>query len=109
MFLFAGLMITIGVKTTVIYFLRRNFYAAFYRKKPALANFMGLVLECWYLGLTSGYMLLRASELLAATALSIGRIDRPFLAGESAIVGPVSKYIVLISIVRTLHCVFLSI
>jgi hypothetical protein len=75
----------------VLLLLRRSYYAAFYRKKPAHANYMSVVLECWNIALTSGYMLVRTGYLIIASAMYIGRIDRPFLSEEAATFGPIGE------------------
>jgi hypothetical protein len=75
-----GLSVTVGLKYVVLLFLRRHYFAAFYRKQPAQANVLNVVLECWNVGLSTGYVLARGCMLLLATALHIGRIDVPFLA-----------------------------
>jgi hypothetical protein len=48
-----------------------------------------LVLDCWYLGLSSGYMTVRAIQFIFISVLNIGRIDRPIFAEGVAKVGPV--------------------
>mmetsp|Transcript_6163 Transcript_6163/g.9174 ORF Transcript_6163/g.9174 Transcript_6163/m.9174 type:complete len:595 (-) Transcript_6163:1029-2813(-) len=78
-----GLFITVGFKTLVLTCLKSNFHVAFYRKKPAQANFTIVVLECWNLGLTLGYMFVRATKLVLASFLYIGRIDTPFISPEA--------------------------
>ena len=70
---------TILVKILVLFLLRKKFYKAFYRKKPAAANFMNVIMEAWSVGLSLGYALARAVKLIAITAIFLGRIDTPFL------------------------------
>jgi hypothetical protein len=53
---------------------------------------MSVVLECWNIALTSGYMLVRTGYLIIASAMYIGRIDRPFLTEEAATFGPIREY-----------------
>jgi hypothetical protein len=52
---------------------------------------MSVVLECWNIALTSGYMLVRTGYLIIASAMYIGRIDRPFLSEEAATFGPIRE------------------
>ena len=67
------------VKVIVFNLFRKKFYKAFYRKRPAAANFMNVILEAWNVGLSLGYALVRAVKLIAITAIFLGRIDAPFL------------------------------
>jgi len=83
-----GLSVTVGLKYIVLMLLRKHYHAAFYRKKPAQSNVLNVVLECWNVGLATGYVLARASMLLLAAALHIGRVDVPFLAPDVAQIGP---------------------
>lgn len=45
---------------------------------------MHLVLECWNLGLSSGFMLLRVVRLVLTSIFYIGRMDTPFLVSHVA-------------------------
>ena len=74
-----GVSATIILKVIVIAILRQKFYKAFYRKKPAAANIMNVVMEAWNIGLSLGYALARATKLIVITAIYLGRIDTPFL------------------------------
>lgn len=84
-----GIGVTIVLKSIIVKVLGRLNYAAFYRKRPVIANIAGLALECWHLGLTSGYMLARTVKMIVCSALFVGRIDRPFLAEGVGQIGPV--------------------
>jgi hypothetical protein len=75
-----GLFVTVGLKQLVLLFLRRQYFSAFYRKRPAQSNVLNVALGCWNLALATGYVLARGLFLLLATALHIGRFDVPFLA-----------------------------
>lgn len=41
---------------------------------------MNLILECWTLGISSGFMFIRACQLFFLTACYLGRLDTPMLA-----------------------------
>ena len=77
-----GLGITIGLKIIITKCTRANFQEALYRKKPRAANFTGLCLMCWNLGLGAGVMLGRLTQFLLAAAFWIGRVDAIFLDEE---------------------------
>lgn len=77
-----GLLVTVGLKQLILLLLRRQYFAAFYRKRPAQSNVLNVALGCWNVALATGYMLARGLLLLLATALHIGRIDVPFLAPD---------------------------
>mmetsp|Transcript_177 Transcript_177/g.328 ORF Transcript_177/g.328 Transcript_177/m.328 type:complete len:1179 (+) Transcript_177:143-3679(+) len=82
-----GITVTLVFKSILITVLGRVNYAAFYRKRPWLANICGVGLECWHLGLSSGYMLSRAIKLIVAATMYIGRIDQPFLGEGVGVIG----------------------
>jgi hypothetical protein len=75
-----GISITILLKMLILSCLRTRLYAGLYRRRPAAANLSRLVLECWNLGLSSGYIMIRSAKLILFTILYLGRIDTPFLA-----------------------------
>lgn len=58
----------------------KTYFRAFYRKKPAAANIVALILECTNFALSVGFVFMRMVKLLVAAALYVGRIDTPFLA-----------------------------
>jgi hypothetical protein len=64
----------------LLFLLRRDWYAAFYRTKPGAANIMTVVLESLFLGLSTGYIISRAVMLIGLSCLYVSRIDTPFLA-----------------------------
>jgi len=82
-----GLVITILLKTIAIKLCRANFYQAFYRRRPAAANFANLALECWYIGLGGGVLVARFSQFILASVFWIGRIDVPYLSPDVNIAG----------------------
>jgi hypothetical protein len=75
-----GFLITLLLKLLILQILRKSWYGAFYRRKPAAVNIMNIVLECWSLGLSSGYIIGRIVKLLLVALFYIGRIDTPMLA-----------------------------
>mmetsp|Transcript_6580 Transcript_6580/g.14884 ORF Transcript_6580/g.14884 Transcript_6580/m.14884 type:complete len:982 (+) Transcript_6580:198-3143(+) len=85
-----GIGITIMMKSLFISLSRKFFHdKAFYRTNPAAANFVGVMLESWNLGITTLYVLKRMVTLLAAAFFFIGRIDVPFLGEGADEIGPV--------------------
>lgn len=81
-----GISVTIGLKWIILRFLRCQFNAAFYRKQVAKDNFMNVVLECWNIAISSGFMLVRSAQLLLVTACYLGRLDTPLLASGVGVV-----------------------
>ena len=75
-----GFLITLLLKLLILQILRKSWYGAFYRRKPAAVNVMNIMLECWSLGLSSGYVVARIVKLLLIAIFYIGRIDTPLLA-----------------------------
>lgn len=47
-----GFTVTLLIKVLILTRLRRYFHSGFYRNKPAASNLLGLVLDCWYLGVS---------------------------------------------------------
>jgi len=84
-----GIGVTITFKVIVLLFVRRLIFTGFFRKQPAGANVMLVILECWSLGLTVGTMLIRLGKLLAVSCFYIARIDTPMLAKGVGSVGAV--------------------
>uniref|UniRef100_A0A7S1ZX26 Uncharacterized protein n=1 Tax=Ditylum brightwellii TaxID=49249 RepID=A0A7S1ZX26_9STRA len=85
-----GITATLTFKTILVTVLGRVNYAAFYRKRPWIGNVSGVALECWHLGLTTGYMLARTIKLIVAALLYVGRVDTPFLGEGIGNIGPVN-------------------
>lgn len=77
---FIGLLTTLIFRQLILLCLRRTLYGAFYRRRPLAANLLNLILECWNLGLTTGYILGRSVKLVMLAIVYMGRIDTPFLA-----------------------------
>lgn len=75
-----GVATTILLKMFVMQFLRASWFASFYRRRPAFANCFTVIIECWNVGLSSGYILARTLKLILLSIFYIGRIDTPFLA-----------------------------
>lgn len=75
-----GFLITLLLQSLIMQILRTSWYGAFYRRKPAAVNIMHIVLECWSLGLSSGYIIGRTVKLILVAIFYIGRIDTPMLA-----------------------------
>jgi hypothetical protein len=84
-----GFAVTLVIKILILTILRKYFHNGFFRNRPAASNILGIVLDCWYLGLSSGYMAIRALVLILIAVLNIGRIDRPILADGIDTFGPV--------------------
>ena len=75
-----GLFVTMTIKIVVIMTLRKKLMVAFYRKKPFWACLVDVILECWNIGLTAGYITVRTAMLFLVTIFYLGRIDTPILA-----------------------------
>jgi len=75
-----GITIISIIRVIILVYFRGKFFTAFYRMKPARANIGTLFLEAATFGLSVGFIFMRVLKLLLATAMFIGRIDRPFLA-----------------------------
>ena len=66
---------------------RRVTSKAFYRMRPASANFTVLVRECGLLALTVGIVVVRLLKLGLTMILYVGRVDTPFLHSQCGRVG----------------------
>jgi hypothetical protein len=75
----AGFAINVAIKVTLTMIYRLQCFASFYRRHPAIANIVGLMLECWNIALAAGFVLIRAIKLIFTSAFFIGRIDIPML------------------------------
>lgn len=85
---FTGSLIAIillsGLKLIVLWAISRRYYKGFYRSKnPALVNIFNLAMECWDLGLTAAYVILRGIKLAIVSIIFIGRLDVPLLSKEA--------------------------
>ncbi|GKY91070.1 hypothetical protein MPSEU_000079800 [Mayamaea pseudoterrestris] len=87
--LVVGFLVITLIRLILVCSCRCSMYKAFYRKRPALANFTLLALEWTNFALSAGFIFVRMIKLLLAAAASIGRIDRPFLAHGVGRVGPI--------------------
>ena len=54
-----GLTITIGIKTVLMMFSRKEFHQALVRKRVKPSNYNSLAMECWQLGVGGGALLSR--------------------------------------------------
>lgn len=84
-----GVIIILGIRLSILMFLRFTFFTAFYRTKPGSANIMFTVLEVWNISLTLGFVFIRAIKLVLISLLYVARIDTPFLASGIGRFGPV--------------------
>lgn len=75
-----GIIVTIAIKIVLMQLLRRTWYGGFYRKHIAGANVFMVLIECWNLALSSGYILARSIKFIFLSILYIARVDTPFLA-----------------------------
>lgn len=83
-----GFVLILLMRTSVLLVLRCAFFAAFFRKKPGASNIMYTILEVWNIGLSLGFIFVRAAKLTAIMVLFIARIDTPFLAPGLGRIGP---------------------
>ena len=84
-----GIMVTVICKVIILLSLRRVLFSGFYRKSPAFANCLLVVMECWNLALTVVSMLQRLIKLLLVSAFYVGRLDTPLLAKGVGNLGPI--------------------
>ena len=84
-----GLFTAILLKVLILRYLRASGYGGFYRRRPAAANFENLILECWNLGLTTGYVMGRVLKLILLSIFYIGRVDTNFFANNVGWLGTV--------------------
>jgi len=64
----------------ILFCLRRRWYSAFYRRRPARTNLLNLLLACWSLSLAAGVIIARSVKLLIIGIYYTGRLDSPLLA-----------------------------
>lgn len=80
-------MFVLAIHVTFVRSCRRVSSKAFYRMKPARANFVVLVRECGLLALTVGFVGFRILKLGLTMILYIGRVDTPLLHNQCGQVG----------------------
>jgi len=85
-----GITVTVLLRMLILMFLRRQYCAAYYRKQTWQDNFMNTVLECWNIGISSGFMLIRSCQLFLLTACYLGRLDTPFLSSGVGVVNNIA-------------------
>jgi len=83
-----GLCVILVVKIFVMQVIRFTHYAAFYRKKPLSANVISICLECYSIGISIWFMMVRAIKIVIISALYLGRTDTPLFASGVGIFGP---------------------
>jgi len=74
-----GLLVTIIIKFLIFRILRNKLYTSLYRKLPAASNIISLLLECCNIGLSAGFVVVRAIKLVLVAIMYVGRIDTPIL------------------------------
>jgi hypothetical protein len=67
-----GIMVTLIPKIVGILIFRGYAFAGFYRKKVAFANVVFLLLECWNVAITVGFLLIRSILLFLLAIFYIG-------------------------------------
>ncbi|KAG7348536.1 hypothetical protein IV203_017241 [Nitzschia inconspicua] len=77
-----GISVTLIPKIVGILAFRGYAFAGYYRKKVAFANVIFVLLECWNIAITVGFLMVRTVTLFLLAIFYIGRIDTPFLAEE---------------------------
>lgn len=83
-----GLCVILVAKIFVMQVVRFTHYAAFYRKKPLSANVINICLECYSIGISIWFMMVRAIKIVIIAALYLGRTDTPLFASGVGIFGP---------------------
>lgn len=76
---FASFTIIVTVKACLMVLFRSKCFNGFYRRRPAVANIVGLMFECWNFVLAIGFIFIRAIKLMFTSVFYIGRIDVPML------------------------------
>jgi hypothetical protein len=84
-----GIFTTLILKILVLLALRGVLLAGFYRKKLGPANVLFVLLECWNIVLSTGFVFVRAIIFLLLSIFYLGRIDIPFLAPGVGRLGPI--------------------
>ena len=61
---------------------RESNHRAFYRINQTRANVVGVLIECWHVGVAPGVLIARLTQFLLASAFWLGRLDVPFLSDD---------------------------
>uniref|UniRef100_A0A7S4VN57 Uncharacterized protein n=1 Tax=Ditylum brightwellii TaxID=49249 RepID=A0A7S4VN57_9STRA len=83
-----GLTVVLIAKIIISQIIRFSHYAAFYRTKPLSANIFNICVECYAIGISLWFMLVRAIKITILAALYLGRTDTPLFASGVGIFGP---------------------
>ena len=83
-----GLCVILVVKIVIMQVIRFSHYAAFYRIKPLSANVINICLECYSIGISIWFMMVRAIKIVIIAALYLGRTDTPLFGSGVGIFGP---------------------
>lgn len=75
-----GIGVTMMLRLVVLVLLRKFLLAVYYRKKVGVTNCIFVLLECWNIALSSGFLVVRSAVIFLIAIFYIGRIDTPFLA-----------------------------
>ena len=80
-----GITITASLRSLLVFSSKRSTFTAYYRSRPAKANFVVIILESWNIILAAGEVITRCLILFSITLLYIGRIDSPLLSPKANI------------------------
>lgn len=85
-----GFLITWMIKEILLRVFRRRWYRGFYRCKPANANILNVVMDCWNLGFSSMFIVARFVKVFLCLAVNFGRVDVPFLSTDLSKFGSIN-------------------
>jgi len=77
--LIIGISVTLMLKSFLERTNQSTLYRGFYRKNPLLANFLGLLNECFNFATSIAFAITRMVKLILVAAFYVGRIDTKFL------------------------------
>lgn len=83
-----GLSIVLIVKIVIMQIIRFSHYKAFYRTKPLSANIINISMECYAIGISIWFMMVRTIKIVVVSALYLGRTDTPLFSPGVGIFGP---------------------
>jgi hypothetical protein len=83
-----GLSIVLIVKIIIMQVIRFSHYKAFYRTKTLSANVVNISMECYAIGISIWFMLVRTIKIIIVAALYLGRTDTPLFSAGVGIFGP---------------------